>query len=94
VKTLPFRVVKRKLEKADFAQAGQTGSHVKFAKITNHETRTAIVPKHREVASGTFGVFCVKQVYPKKNLGNSDLNLSFVLCPSILTLDLRLGTWD
>ena len=53
MKTLTFRVVKRKLEKAGFAQAGQTGSHIKFAKITNHETRTAIVPKHREVASGT-----------------------------------------
>ena len=43
----------RKLEAAGFTQAGQTGSHVKFAKTTPEGTRTATVPKHREVAAGT-----------------------------------------
>jgi predicted RNA binding protein YcfA (HicA-like mRNA interferase family) len=41
------------LEKAGFSEVGQTGSHVKFAKTTNEGTRTATVPKHREIASGT-----------------------------------------
>jgi predicted RNA binding protein YcfA (HicA-like mRNA interferase family) len=45
--------VKRKLEAAGFAEAGHTGSHVKFAKTTSEGTLTATVPKHREVAAGT-----------------------------------------
>jgi predicted RNA binding protein YcfA (HicA-like mRNA interferase family) len=53
MKPLPFREVKRKLEAAGFNEAGQTGSHVKFAKITAAGTRTATVPKHHEVAAGT-----------------------------------------
>lgn len=53
MKTLPFREVKRKLEAAGFREAGQTGSHVKFALTTAEGTRTATVPKHREVAAGT-----------------------------------------
>ena len=53
MKPLPFREVKRKLEAAGFADAGQTGSHVKFAKTTAAGTRTATVPKHHEVAAGT-----------------------------------------
>ena len=53
MKPLPFREVKRKLEKAGFIQVGQTGSHIKYAKITDEGTRTATVPSHREVASGT-----------------------------------------
>jgi predicted RNA binding protein YcfA (HicA-like mRNA interferase family) len=53
MKPLPFREVKRKLEAAGFAEVGQTGSHIKFAKITEAGTRTAIVSKHREVAAGT-----------------------------------------
>ena len=53
MKPLSFREVRRKLLKAGFIQVGQTGSHVKFAKITSEGTRTATVPKHREVASGT-----------------------------------------
>ena len=48
-----FRIVKSKLEKAGFSEVGQTGSHVKFAKTTKEGTRTATVPKHREIASGT-----------------------------------------
>ncbi len=53
MKPLPFREVKRKLEAAGFVEAGQTGSHIKFAKATEAGVRTAIVPKHREVATGT-----------------------------------------
>jgi predicted RNA binding protein YcfA (HicA-like mRNA interferase family) len=53
VKPQPFREVKRKLEAAGFSALSQTGSHVKFAKTTTEGTRTATVPKHREVAAGT-----------------------------------------
>ena len=53
MKPLPFREVKRKLEAAGFTEAGQTGSHVKFAKTTAAGTRSATVPKHHEVAAGT-----------------------------------------
>jgi predicted RNA binding protein YcfA (HicA-like mRNA interferase family) len=53
MKPLPFREVKRRLEAAGFTEAGQTGSHIKFAKTTADGTRTATVPKHREVAAGT-----------------------------------------
>jgi predicted RNA binding protein YcfA (HicA-like mRNA interferase family) len=53
MKPLPFREVKRKLEAAGFVEVGQTGSHIKFANTTAAGTRTATVPKHREVAAGT-----------------------------------------
>jgi len=53
MKPIPFREVKRRLEAAGFVEVGQTGSHVKFAKISDAGTRTATVPKHREVAAGT-----------------------------------------
>jgi predicted RNA binding protein YcfA (HicA-like mRNA interferase family) len=53
MRPVPYREVKRKLEAAGFAQVGQTGSHVKFAKTTSEGTLTATVPKHREVAAGT-----------------------------------------
>ena len=53
MKPLPFREVKRKLEAAGFLEVGQTGSHIKFAKTIALGTRTATVPKHREVAAGT-----------------------------------------
>jgi predicted RNA binding protein YcfA (HicA-like mRNA interferase family) len=53
MKPQPFRIVKSKLEKAGFSEVGQTGSHVKFAKTTDEGTRTATVPKHREIASDT-----------------------------------------
>jgi predicted RNA binding protein YcfA (HicA-like mRNA interferase family) len=53
MKPLPFRVVQRKLEKAGFSEIGQTGSHIKFARATTEGTRTAIVPKHKEIAVGT-----------------------------------------
>jgi predicted RNA binding protein YcfA (HicA-like mRNA interferase family) len=50
---LPYREVKRRLEAAGFAEINQRGSHVKFAKQTEHGLRTAIVPRHREIAAGT-----------------------------------------
>lgn len=53
MKPLLFRDVKRKLESAGFVEMGQTGSHIKYAKTTTAGTRTATVPKHREVAAGT-----------------------------------------
>ena len=53
MKPLPFREVKRKLLAAGFVEVGQTGSHIKFAKTTTAGTRTATVPKHRDVAAGT-----------------------------------------
>jgi predicted RNA binding protein YcfA (HicA-like mRNA interferase family) len=49
---LPYREVRRKLLAAGFAEVGQTGSHVKFAKRIGAGMRTAIVPKHREIALG------------------------------------------
>jgi len=53
VRPLLYREVKRKLEAAGFSEVGQSGSHVKFAKTTDAGTRTATVPKHREIAAGT-----------------------------------------
>jgi len=53
VKPLPYREVRRKLLKAGFYEAGQAGSHVKFAKVVSNGMITATVPKHREVAGGT-----------------------------------------
>jgi len=53
MKPLLFREVKRKLEAAGFVEAGQTGSHIKFAKTTEAGIRTATVPKHREIPAGT-----------------------------------------
>jgi predicted RNA binding protein YcfA (HicA-like mRNA interferase family) len=50
---LPYREVKRKLEAAGFIEVSQKGSHVKFAKQTDKELRTALVPRHREIAVGT-----------------------------------------
>ncbi len=53
MKPVRFREVKRKLEAGGFSEVSQTGSHIKFAKTTAEGTRTATVPKHREVAAGT-----------------------------------------
>lgn len=49
----PYREVRRKLIAAGFGPVSQTGSHVKFARATSEGVRTAVVPKHREVATGT-----------------------------------------
>ena len=50
---LPFREVKRMLEAVGFTEISQRGSHVKFAKQPDQGLRTAVVPRHREVAAGT-----------------------------------------
>jgi predicted RNA binding protein YcfA (HicA-like mRNA interferase family) len=55
LKPLPYREVKRRLEAAGFGEVSQKGSHVKFAKSTDEGTRTAIVPRHREISIGTLG---------------------------------------
>ncbi len=53
LKPLPFREVRRKLLAAGFAEARQEGSHIKYVRTNKRETRTAIVPRHREVVTGT-----------------------------------------
>jgi predicted RNA binding protein YcfA (HicA-like mRNA interferase family) len=50
---LPFREVKRRLEKLGFNIVSQKGSHIKFTKFVEGGTITAVVPKHREVSPGT-----------------------------------------
>lgn len=50
---LPFREIKRRLEAIGFVEVSQKGSHVKFVRTIGTETRTAIVPHHREVSIGT-----------------------------------------
>ena len=53
LRPLPFREVARKLRAAGFAEVSQRGSHVKFARRTAAGTRTAVVPRHREITVGT-----------------------------------------
>lgn len=53
LRPLAYREVKRKLEAAGFLEVSQKGSHVKFIKTTELGSRTAIVPRHREIAVGT-----------------------------------------
>ena len=53
LKPTPFRTMRRKLIAAGFSEVGQEGSHVKFAKETAEGVRTAVVPRHREIAVGT-----------------------------------------
>jgi predicted RNA binding protein YcfA (HicA-like mRNA interferase family) len=48
-----FAEVKHKLEAAGFIETSQKGSHVKFVKRERSGTLTAIVPRHREIATGT-----------------------------------------
>ena len=52
LKPLPYRQVRRKLEKAGFTIIGQRGSHVKFVRYGDDEVRTVIVPHHREIRIG------------------------------------------
>jgi predicted RNA binding protein YcfA (HicA-like mRNA interferase family) len=61
MKPLPYREVKRKLDAAGFEIVGKKGSHVKFAKVSDSGTLTAIVPQHDEVVPGRFEVFCVRR---------------------------------
>ncbi|MEO8433357.1 MAG: type II toxin-antitoxin system HicA family toxin [Pyrinomonadaceae bacterium] len=53
LRSLPYRVVKRKLETAGFEERPGRGSHRKFVKFTREGVVTAIVPQHREIALGT-----------------------------------------
>ena len=53
LRPLPFRILRSKLLKAGFTEVGQEGSPVKFAKQTQEGIRTAAVPRHSEVATGT-----------------------------------------
>ena len=53
IKPLPYRLVKRRLEAAGFTEVTQSGSHVKFARISKDRVDTAIVPKKSEVPVGT-----------------------------------------
>lgn len=54
LRPLSYREIRRKLLAAGFMEAGQRGSHVKFAKITGEGTRVAIVPHHSgDVPLGT-----------------------------------------
>ena len=50
---LSYREVKRKLEAAGFTEVSQKGSHIKFGRHTTAGFRTAIVPRHRDIAIGT-----------------------------------------
>ena len=53
MKPLPYRQIRRKLEKAGFTLIHQRGSHVKFVRESGDEVRTVVVPNHREVQIGT-----------------------------------------
>ena len=53
MKPLPYRQIKRKLEKAGFTLVHQRGSHVKFVRESAGEVRTVMVPNHREIRIGT-----------------------------------------
>jgi predicted RNA binding protein YcfA (HicA-like mRNA interferase family) len=53
LRPLVSREVKRRLEKAGFAEIGQRGSHVKFARGSGERVDTAIVPRKRELPIGT-----------------------------------------
>ena len=53
LRPLSYADARRKLIAAGFSEVGQQGSHVKFAKAVEGGTRTAVLPKHREVSTGT-----------------------------------------
>ena len=52
LKPLPYRLVKRKLERAGFTIVSQRGSHVKFVRDNDDGVWTVIVPHHREISVG------------------------------------------
>ena len=53
LRPLSFREVERKLAAAGLLPVSQKGSHVKFVKWSEEGTRTAVVPRYREVQVGT-----------------------------------------
>jgi predicted RNA binding protein YcfA (HicA-like mRNA interferase family) len=48
LKPLPYREVKRRLEKAGFQEVNKKGSHVKFVRRSGETVDTAIVPNKRD----------------------------------------------
>ena len=50
---LSYQAARRKLLAAGFREVSQVGSHVKFAKEIDGGMRTAILPRHSEIAVGT-----------------------------------------
>lgn len=69
MKPLSYSEVRRRLLKAGFYEAGQTGSHVKYAKGVSNGIITATVPRHREVASGT-----LRSILRQAHLTESEFN--------------------
>ena len=53
LRPLPYRIVKPKLDRADFHETPGKGSNRKFVKIQDEGVVTAVVPQHREIAVGT-----------------------------------------
>ena len=53
LKPLPYREIKKRLERAGFAEVSQRGSHVKFARAEGEQIDTAIVPRKSEIPVGT-----------------------------------------
>lgn len=48
-----FADVIRKLQAAGYVIVSQKGSHVKLVKASSEGTRVTIVPRHRDIATGT-----------------------------------------
>lgn len=69
MKPIKYTDLRKKLLKAGFYEAGQTGSHVKFAKMVRNGMITAIVPRHKEVSSGT-----LRSILRQANLTESEFN--------------------
>lgn len=70
MKPLPFREVRRRLLKFGFVEVGQTGSHVKFIKVIDIGSLVAMVPKHKEVASGTLRSILKQAGLSEKEFGD------------------------
>ncbi|MEI9972670.1 MAG: type II toxin-antitoxin system HicA family toxin [Ignavibacteriota bacterium] len=79
---LPFREIKRRLEAAGFAEAGQRGSHVKFVRRSGDIVDTAVVPKKHEVPVGT-----LRSILSQDHIGPAEGSLS-VNGPEDLTAEL------
>jgi len=60
MKPLPFCEVKRKLEAAGFKEAGQTGSHLKFARTTAAGTAPPLCPNTMKSPLAHFAASCVR----------------------------------
>jgi predicted RNA binding protein YcfA (HicA-like mRNA interferase family) len=53
LRPLRFQEIKRRLERAGFAEISQRGSHVKFARLSGDRVDTAVVPRQPDVPVGT-----------------------------------------